>query len=400
MNEMPSNMPTGQEQKEESAEQIIRSYIDRQLEIVQEEQRLKEGGKKLDAGFKSQIKDPKKFMDIWTDELENLSIDGSEADPRVGDALRELRDSVKSHRSKEIRDYVQEFFRNLPLNRLIDSRPELAEKIEALVIEREGFEPLSLLRFKDVPSVAFLLENIAKKAKFKINQEQGDKREIKKEDYLDRGGSSHGLDLSTSMELPSFHGLDVSVENFKFSSVCFCGCSDKKLLGDYDDFNTDKRQFINEFTSSFFKGKIVNAEIHAKAKAKARAEWAKTDVGMQQAAWREERELAFKKSVKEHCRLNGITTLYVRYPYESYSTDLELDIEGVMIKEIGGDGDMYDDTPGDIWKNVGYLPINCVSGVLKHGHSREEEVQLITEEDLNIAREIESLKEDNKVILR
>ncbi len=110
MNEMPSNMPTGQEQKEESAEQIIEE-------------------------LKKDLR-----------ELKNLK----DAEQGIGES------HVDHEKMEKLRRSIVERF---PLRRILSANPELVDKVEILTVGGENLEEKSLLVAKNFPDIAFLFNS-------------------------------------------------------------------------------------------------------------------------------------------------------------------------------------------------------------------------------------------------
>jgi hypothetical protein len=206
---------------------------------------------------------------------------------------------------------IDKELRNLSIVEIIESHPELAEKMEALSFEADGAD-LSLLRLQGFMDTAFLLDS-----EFGYLTSDG-----KGGYYSQSSGSSRGVEI----ENVSVPNMDLKVP-LKLSSTCTCGSSgcQRKIFGN-DPFVSEREQYRFDHQDDLkFEYRLSTEE----KRQKQQQGWLKTEAGKAQNEWLMHKRESFRQALQEVCRLNNITRIVMRYPQEWLNG-----IEGVEIIEI------------------------------------------------------------------
>lgn len=221
---------------------------------------------------------------------------------------RHTTDLAALHEEKRLEGAKKEILKELderPVEELIQSHPELAEKIESIRLKKDGQE-ISLVRDKTTPEMAFPVWSKSKH----------------------RGGTMGKIYLNVpESRLPE------GEVNMEFRSVC--ACCGTETYGLKSPFQTQHPKYP-EYKKQ--EGESENAfrtrhDREAKQYEEDLKIWKESEEGKKDAEWHEEKKQEYKQAMQDACTENGIKYVAMRKGAKLWSERYGA-IEGVEMMEM------------------------------------------------------------------
>lgn len=196
---------------------------------------------------------------------------------------RHIKDAA-ALRGEKAREEICAELDEMPIEDIIESHPEFAEKIEAIRLEKEGWE-ISLVRDKMVPELAFPVWSKSKH----------------------RGGTLGAIEL----DVPEPRLKEGSIR-MEFRSVCACCSSEARGLESPFKTNYPKYQEYKGHDGESAEAVRAIQSHEFKKYEKEIEQWKKSTEGQKDAKWQEEIKRKYKEVMQNACTQNGIKYLAMR----------------------------------------------------------------------------------------
>ena len=226
--------------------------------------------------------------------------------------MRQVFSQREEEQLRKIRIEIRKELDELPIEEIIASHPELAEKIEIIRLKKEGQE-ISLVRQKKAPDLAIPVWSKSK-----------------------HRGTTLGL-ISINIPEPRLPRGSIKME---FRSVC--ACCGSEIYGLKSPFDSNYPKWP-EYKKPEGENDSASRTRHAFEVEKYEEEvkkWEESEEGQKNAEWHEQKKQEYKKAMQDACTQNGIKYLAMRKGAHVWADHYSA-LENVEMMEITDEDDVH-----------------------------------------------------------